>query len=352
MVEEAPVHGVDPLVLHQPRVEGHRGLVRDDGLRLLPREPAPQAANREGRAEHEALEVLLGQRHSQLPLDAGPVERDAPHQLPLGGGRRDHAILQALHERGPVRGGHGGQEPHQPPGGIRHVEVAGVHVAARRFQRQLEREDAARPEGDRGPAAGVLGAVRDHHEVGVEELLVALGEGPEVLAAHLLLAVEDELEPDPGCDAQAPHQLERGEVRPDRTLVVGGPASVEPVAGQGLIGHLARGQGGGPVLGRTGPEHGLERGGLEPSGGRGRLHIIVAVDQERPLRSRAGERAVDSRVSTRFHDAGLEPACAHRPGEPLGPGPDSIGLLADRVEAQEVGEAVHDGPTAGRDGSR
>src|SRR6266478_3754500 len=76
-------------------------------------------------------------------------------------------------------------------------------------------------------------------EVGGQQIAVPLGEGAEVRAAHLLLAVEDELDGHPGADAKFAHQLDRGEVCPDRPLVVGGATAVEPMAGEGVVGDVA-----------------------------------------------------------------------------------------------------------------
>ena len=239
VLENSPVYRLDALVLHEARVERHRCLVRDDRLRFLAGEAALEAADAQGGAEHEPLEVLGRERDPELSLDRGPVERDAAHEVALRRGGRDHAVLQTLHQRGAVGRGHRGQQAHQPPGRVGDAEVARVHVAAGGLERQLERENPARAEGHGGPAAGVLRPIGHQDEVGGQQVAVPLGEGAEVLAAHLLLAVEDELDRHPGADAPGAHQLDRGEVRPDRPLVVGGAAAVELVAGQGLVGDTA-----------------------------------------------------------------------------------------------------------------
>src|SRR5262249_62030258 len=97
---------------------------------------------------------------------------------------------------GAVGGGHAGEETSQSPVGIGHGEVAGVEIASRAFQRELEFEHAARPEGDGGAPTTVLGAVGDEHEICGEQIAVRLGEGAELRAADLLLAVEEELDVD------------------------------------------------------------------------------------------------------------------------------------------------------------
>jgi len=114
-----------------------------------------------------------------------------------------------------------------------------VHVASGGLEGQLERENPTRAEGHGRTAAGVLRPIGHQDEVGGQQIAVPLGEGAEVRAAHLLLAVEDELDGHPGADAKFAHQLDRSEVCPDRPLVVGGAAAVEPMAGQGFVGDVA-----------------------------------------------------------------------------------------------------------------
>ena len=55
----------------------------------------------------------------------------------------------------------------------------------------------------------------------------------------------------PGRDARRVHELERGEVRPDRALVVGGAARVEPMLRQEVVGHVGQAQDGRALLGAS-----------------------------------------------------------------------------------------------------
>src|SRR5262245_28552629 len=71
VIEDPPIDSLDPLVLHQARIECDGSLMRDDGLRLAPGEPTLQAADRERGPEHETLEVFGRKRHAQLLLDGG-----------------------------------------------------------------------------------------------------------------------------------------------------------------------------------------------------------------------------------------------------------------------------------------
>src|SRR6267142_1591492 len=81
---------------------------------------------------------------------------------------------------------------------------------------------SSRPSTSGVPSGAAIEASRPtgrQDEVGGQQIAVPLGEGAEVRAAHLLLAVEDELDGHPGADAKFAHQLDRSEVCPDRPLV-------------------------------------------------------------------------------------------------------------------------------------
>src|SRR5262249_57635558 len=65
-----------------------------------------------------------------------------------------------------------------------------------------------------------------------EQVGMRLGERAEEGAPDLLLAVEDELEVDPGWELELVHEGERFEMRPDRTLVVRGAAREDTPAGE------------------------------------------------------------------------------------------------------------------------
>ena len=176
-----------------------------------------------------------------------------------------------------------------------------------------------------------------------------LGEGAEVGAAHLLLAVEDELEPYPGGDALGAHQLDRREVGPDGALVVGGAPRVQPVLGQEVIGDVGQTEDWSALLRGPEAQDRLEGRGLAPAGRRGRLDVEVAVDQNRPAGPGQGERAVNCRIAAGLHHPGIQSASPHGPGQPLAAGADPIGVLAHCIQAQEFGQPLQDGPAAGQD---
>ena len=140
-----------------------------------------------------------------------------------------------------------------------------MDVAPGDLELEGEREDPPGAEHDRGPLARVLGPVRHEDEVRREQVAMGLDEAAEARASDLLLALEHELQVDPRGDAEGIHQREGLEVRPDRALVVGRAARVEPVRRQRVVGDLAGGHDRRALLGQAGAEDGLERRGLEPA---------------------------------------------------------------------------------------
>ena len=129
---------------------------------------------------------------------------------------------------------------------------------------QLDLHHAARPAGDRGPPARVLGPVRHDDDVGGEQVAVRLGERAEERAADLLLAVEDELHVDRRREPERVHQLDRVQVTPDRPLVVGGAARVEQEAAQLVVADTGERDLGRLALGEPAAEDGLDRIRLKP----------------------------------------------------------------------------------------
>ena len=173
--------------------------------------------------------------------------------------------------------------------------------------------------------------------------------GAEVLAPHLLLAVEDELHVDAGCDGLGPHQLDRGQVGPDGALVVRRAALVEAEVTQLGVRDVTKAQRRRTLLGGPAPEDRLERGGLKPPGGRRRLDVVVAVDQDGAAGDRRGQGPVHRRVAAGLHDLCGEASGLHGPGQPFGSRPDPPGILGDRVVTQEFGESLDDRAMPGGD---
>ena len=307
-----------------------------------PTKPGLETPDRERRPEHQALQVVRGEAHAQLPLEGGPIQRDSAEQLPLGGRRRERVGAQPLDERRPVRRRHRREQAGQDPCRVRHAEVPGVDVAASRLDLEGEGEDPPGSEHDRGPLARVLRPVRHEDEVSGEKLSVGVDEAAEAGAADLLLSLEHDLQVDPRGDAEGVHQREGLEVRPDRALVVGRPARVEPVRRQRVVRNLAGRHDRRAFLGKAGAEDRLEGRGLEPTGGRSGLGVEVAVDQEGPGGSGHQPGAEHHGVPPRLEHARLESPRAHGVGQPGRAGPDPLRLLAHRVDPEALGEALQD----------
>ena len=351
MLDDPAVHGLGALVLHEPEVESDRRPVGDDRVGFLAHRPGAETADRERRAEHQALQVVRGEPHAQLALERGSIQRDPAEQLTLGGRGRPRVGGQALDERGPVRGGHRREQADQRPRRVRHAEVPRVDVPARRLQLEGEREDPARPEDDGRALRRVLRSVRHQDQVRRQEIAVGRDERPEAGAPHFLLTFEHELHVHAGGDAEGVHEREGLEVRPDRALVVGRPARVQPVAGQRVVTNLAGTHDGGPLLREAGAEHGLERRRLKPPRRRRGLRVEVTVDEEGSRGARRPSLAEDDRVATRLEHARLEPAALHRLGQPAGAGADALRVLAHRVDAEARDEAIEDLAPASLEGA-
>jgi hypothetical protein len=113
---------------------------------------------------------------------------------------------------------------------------------------------------------------------------MGLQELREARAAHLLLALDEEGDPQRELRVLLQQLRDRRDVRHQRPLVVGGAAPVDPVADDRRL-----------------------EGRRLPEGQRvGRLHVVVAVDDDvRPGRVAAPARE-DDRVDVGLHDLDLE----------------------------------------------
>ena len=146
---------------------------------------------------------------------------------------------------------------------------AAPHPAVQRVVEDLHLDvhlhDAAQLVGERGHAGVEVRGVGEDDVVRGQHRLVLLEELAEVLGADLLLALDDELDvarqPGPGLQVRG----HGGDVGHAPALVVGGAAAVQAAAALG----------------------GLEGRGLPLLRPPGRLHVVVAVEQDRG-RARAG----------------------------------------------------------------
>ena len=349
VVDHPRVDLVPSLVLHHPDVDGHGGPVGNDGIGLGADEPARQPADGERRVEHDAVEVVVGQAHAQLLREARQIERQLRHHPALRRRRPHHVLLEALDERRAVGSGHGRQQAIELPRRVGHGEVARVQVAPGALDDQLDLHHAARPAGNGGAAARVLGPVRHDDDVGGEQVAMRLGERAEERAADLLLAVEDELHVDARREPHRVHQLDRVQVTPDRPLVVRGAASVEEEAAQLVVADTGERDLGRFAFGEPAPEDGLDRIRLKPSLQGNGLGVVVAIDQHGARGPRHPALAEYRRVAAGLEDAPAEAAGPHRGGQPFAGGPNLVGLLAHGVQAEEIGEALDDGAAARRE---
>ena len=299
--------------------------------------------------EHDAVEVVGGEADAQLLLETWKIERQLRHHPALRRRRPHHVLLEALDERRAVGSGHGGQQAIELPRRVGHGEIARVQVAPGALDDQLDLHHAARPAGNGGAPARVLGPVGHDDDVGGEQVAVRLGERAEERAADLLLAVEDELHVDARRESRRVHQLDRVQMTPDRPLVVRGAAGVEKEAAKLVVAEARQRDPGRPVLGEPAPENGLDRIRLKPALEGNGLGVVVAIDQHGARRPGHPALAEYRRVAAGLEDAPVEAAGPHRGGQPLAGGPNQGRLLAHRVEAEEIGEALDDGAAARRE---
>ena len=142
-------------------------------------------------------------------------------------------------------------------------------------------DQAAQAVADRRHAAGEHRGVRDDHDVGAELGLVRADEVVEVDAADLLFAFEDDLHVHRQAAVLLEMRLDRLEVHEHLALVVGRAARVD----------LA-------VADRR-----LERRRLPQLERIDRLHVVVAVEEDRRRAWRAQPVAVDDRIARRVDQA-------------------------------------------------
>ena len=167
------------------------------------------------------------------------------------------AVLQALDGDAAVgvmeRGDEAGEREQRVRRGT--AEVPAVQGAAERAQRDRQLAVAAQGLRERRLPHLPVAVVGDHHHVGAQQLGLGVDDLQQRLAPVLLRALDEHLHVH---GWRAVERAQRGQVRDDPRLVVGGPAPV----------HAA-------VLDRR-----RERVGLPPVGRRG-LDVVVRVEQHR-----------------------------------------------------------------------
>ena len=194
--------------------------------------------------------------------------------------------------------------------------VARVEVAVAGFHLDVERDEAARGDDELGRVARLHPTVED--DAGVDRLVVALEVADDCVAARLLLAVADHPERDRR-RARGDELLDRLELHPELSLVVGDAARVQPLAA-GL---------------------GDERLGLPQLEWRRRLDVVVAVHEHRRRAGWAGDLA-DHEAAV-LAQLGLAAERANPLGDPLAGAGDVRGVRGIRADArnrEELGELV------------
>ena len=311
-----PQQLVDPLrrlVRDQAAADLGLGLAGDDCLEALPGETAPHAVDLQGgpgagplhrgelRLAVERGDARLGQG---LLLAVGHLGQ----QLPLLGREGAHVVVEAGHGDPPLLVVEGGQELGQGLVGVVDdaAEAAAVQVAPGACHRELPGPEPPQPVDDHRLGGGEDVAVRDQADVR-GQLLLELGEHlGQVGAAHLLLALHDELHVHRQAAFRGQQGLHRLHMDEDLALVVRCSPGID-------VRTL------GPLLDR-----GLEGGRLPQLQGIHGLDIVVAVDEHR------------GRVRP-----GVEPVRVDQ-GVPLG-GDEGHVLQADglHVIRQPAGRAEH-----------
>ena len=189
-----------------------------------------------------------------------------------------------------------------------------MQVGAAAAQVDLAVDQAAESVADRRNAAGEHRRVRDHDDVGLERVLVGDDEVVEVRAADLFLALEDDPDVHRQLAVLLQMRLDRLEVHEDLALVVGRSAGVDlAVADRRLEGRRL------PQVERI-----------------DRLHVVVAVEQNRRRALGAEPVAVDDRVARRVDEPDvLHADAAHLVGAPFGAALDVGGVLGQRADARD-----------------
>ena len=207
-----------------------------------------------------------------LPLRAFLVAK-GPHGIVEAGNL--HAAAAILHLR---------QDLRQHHRRIRHgpAKRSRMEVALRAAQIDLAVDEAAEPIADRRHAAIEHRRIRDHDDVGGELALMGLDEVVEVGGADLLFALEDDLHVDRELAGLLQVRLDGLEVHEHLSLVVGRSARVDlAVADRRLKGRRL------PQLDRV-----------------DRLHVVVAVEEDRRRAFGAQPVAIDDGVAGRVDRAG------------------------------------------------
>ena len=203
-----------------------------------------------------------------------------------------------------------------------------MQVARRSVHRDLPVHEAAQRHRERRNVFGEHRRVGDDDDVAREPLAFAREKRLEVRRADLFFAFDDDLDVDRQLAVDAQVRFDRGEVHQALALVVDRAAPVDLAVAHRRFERRRR-----PELERI-----------------GRLHVVMAVDQDRRRARRAEPRAVRDRMAAGFEHLGsVSPAARMRADRVLGGAPHVggvIGLGGDRrkgdpgLELVEIALAV------------
>ena len=173
---------------------------------------------------------------------------------------------------------------------------AGMQVGLRTGQADLESDDAAQGRRDDDLVGRRRGGVGKDDAIGLGEFgLMVMEEFREARGADLLFAFDQERDAQGQVRASLEQAGERGDGHEVRTLVISGPAAPDASVADDRL------------EGRRGPE--IQRVG--------RLHVVVAVEDDMGPLLRAAPAAEHDRVEGRGDDLDLEPRLLEQPADML-----------------------------------
>ncbi len=329
-------------------------LGRGDRLVARADEARPEALDVQGRREGHRPEGLATLAPADECADAGLVpdvvedrQRRRVDDRELLGRRRSEAGVETLDRRGPIGVPERRERLDQPDRGVRQEDGhARVGVVGDRPTDELQDDDPATAAGDERPAAHVEPATFDQRRIGAAQLGSAVEVGVEVLAAVLLLALDEEPDAAGELADRVEPRFHGPQPRQELALVVGRAAGVQPaVADLGLV------RWSGPQLERDGRldvvvlDHGDRPGALadladdERRGIGHRQDLDVGAEGPQPFRGPVGRSLEGLAVAL----LGRESA---ELGELVGPAIDP--LVDEGIEVGEVDAHLRTACAAGR----
>ena len=286
------------LVADQAAGDERPGDVRDHGVAAACLEPVYL----QGRALPEPLQggvpvLAVRLRDAEIGREPVVVERHRVKLGPAVRAWRSHAVVEAGDGDRSVRGVQPGQDRRQRVHGVGDgaAVAAGVQVVAGALDGDGERGQALGGDRERRLVRPPLRPVSRDHQVAGELGCVLAHVRGQVRAADLLLAFDEELHVEREPAALRDRGPEHRHDQEDRSLVVGDAATAGDVAVDGQ----------------------LERRGQPLGVVAGRLHVVVAVDENGGGAGGAEPFAADDRVAVgRLDPAGRRSRVGRRSSRP------------------------------------